>query len=220
MISTLLSVGGRGGAPLSRRAGQWLIAIEVTLALVLMSGSGPDSPQLRQARLRGPGFDAANVLTLEVEPLDQSAASDVSTTLHSLMPFGGFRRWRLLARSINSACWGADVRVPQGGYGGHVEGPQRTVLPGYFRGDGRTPARGTSARRGGSRDWRRDRRQRRLVAATLRWQRDRSHARTRDSKRQWRIIGVVPNIRHSGPVGGDGPEMYVLPNPRDTGPHR
>ena len=35
-----------------------------------------------------------------------------------------------------------------------------------------------------------------------------------ESKRQWRIIGVVPNIRHGGPDGGDGPEMYVLPDPQ------
>ena len=33
MISTMLSVGGRSGAPLSKRAGQWLIGVEIALAL-------------------------------------------------------------------------------------------------------------------------------------------------------------------------------------------
>jgi hypothetical protein len=31
--------------------------------------------------------------------------------------------------------------------------------------------------------------------------------------RPWRIVGVVPNIRHGGPQGRVGPEMYVLPDP-------
>lgn len=32
----------------------------------------------------------------------------------------------------------------------------------------------------------------------------------------WRVASVVPNIRHSGPGGRVGPEMYVLPDPRGT----
>ena len=74
MISTMLSVGGRGGAPLSRRMGQWLIAVEVTLALVLMSCSGLILRSFAQLVSVDLGFDSANVLTLEVEPIDQSAA--------------------------------------------------------------------------------------------------------------------------------------------------
>ena len=34
------------------------------------------------------------------------------------------------------------------------------------------------------------------------------------SPRYLRIVGVVPNLRHSGPQGRVEPEMYVLPDPR------
>ena len=73
MISTMLAVGGRSGAPLSKRAGQWLIGIEVALALVLMTGAGLILRSFAKLVSVDLGFDAANVLTLEVEPLDQSA---------------------------------------------------------------------------------------------------------------------------------------------------
>ena len=74
MISTTLAVGGRGGAPLSKRAGQWLIGVEVALALVLMTGAGLILRSFAKLLSVDLGFDAVNVLTLEVEPLDQTAA--------------------------------------------------------------------------------------------------------------------------------------------------
>jgi hypothetical protein len=33
------------------------------------------------------------------------------------------------------------------------------------------------------------------------------------SPRTWRIVGVVPDVRHGGPEAEPGPEMYVLPDP-------
>jgi putative ABC transport system permease protein len=42
----------------------------------------------------------------------------------------------------------------------------------------------------------------------------------RTVQRYLRIVGVVPNIRHSGPLGRVEPEMYILPDPNaaDTSP--
>jgi hypothetical protein len=37
-----------------------------------------------------------------------------------------------------------------------------------------------------------------------------------ENPRLWRIVGVVPNIRHGGPQGPVEPEMYVLPDPNGT----
>ena len=34
--------------------------------------------------------------------------------------------------------------------------------------------------------------------------------------RYLRIVGVVPDIRHSGPLRRPQPEMYLLPNPKET----
>ena len=69
----MLAVGGRSGAPLSKRAGQWLIGVEVALALVLMTGAGLILRSFARLVSVDLGFDTANVLTLEVEPLDQDA---------------------------------------------------------------------------------------------------------------------------------------------------
>ena len=74
LISTMLAVGGRSGAPLSKRAGQWLIGIEVALALVLMMGAGLIVRSFARLVSVDLGFDTANVLALEVEPLEQTAS--------------------------------------------------------------------------------------------------------------------------------------------------
>ena len=74
LISTMLAVGGRSGAPLSKRAGQWLIGIEVALALVLMMGAGLILRSFARLVSVDLGFDTANVLALEVEPLEQTAS--------------------------------------------------------------------------------------------------------------------------------------------------
>ena len=75
MISTMLAVGGRSGAPLSKQAGQWLIGIEVALALVLMMGAGLILRSFARLVSVDLGFDTANVLALEVEPLEQTASA-------------------------------------------------------------------------------------------------------------------------------------------------
>jgi hypothetical protein len=73
IMSTVLALGGRSGAPLSRRGGQWLIGVEVALALVLMTGAGLMLRSFTRLVSVNLGFDTASVLTLDVEPLDQAA---------------------------------------------------------------------------------------------------------------------------------------------------
>ncbi len=73
MMTTMLAVGGRGGAPLSKRAGQWLIGVEVAFALVLMTGAGLILRSFAKLASVDLGLNVENVLTIEVEPLDQAA---------------------------------------------------------------------------------------------------------------------------------------------------
>ena len=155
------------------------------------------------------------MLTVEVEPLDQAASvrrdyyaalADALRRLPEVVSAGAIDQLALDGGGIYG--------FPTADTGVNVEGPQRTVLPGYLEAMGVRAARGPSLRGRRSRDRRGGRRQRRRVPAVLRRQRDRSHAAPGGKNpRQLRIVGVVPNIRHSGPQGVCEPEMYVLPDP-------
>jgi predicted permease len=219
-MSTMLAVGGRGGAPLSRRAGQWLIGIEVALALVLMAGSGLILRSFAKLLSVDLGYDGANVLTLEVEPLDQSSAVRRE---YYLALAGELRR----APGVVSAgaidrlalTGGGSYSFPTADTGANVEGPQRTVLPGYLEAIGVRPVAGRLLEEADVAAG-----EAVVVNDTLSRQYFSGGAvgHTLQTKgkvpRHWRIVGVVPNIRHGGPLGRVGPEMYVLPDPRAADP--
>ncbi|MGH9373093.1 MAG: FtsX-like permease family protein [Vicinamibacterales bacterium] len=96
-----------------------------------------------------------------------------------------------------------------------AEGPQRTVLPGYLEAMAVRPIAGRlledADRMTGEAVIVNDSNSRQYfggdaIGHTL---------RTRGKiSRQWRIVGVVPNIRHGGPQGRVQPEMYILPDPQ------
>ncbi len=220
MIGTMLAV-GRSSAPLSKRAGQWLIGVEVSLTLVLMTGSGLILRSFARLVSVDLGFDATNVLTLEVEPLDEAAAirreyyaslADALRRLPEVVSAGAIDQLALTGGGSYGFPTTADT-------GAQVGGPQRTVLPGYLeamrvrplagrvledadRGTGEAVVVNASASQqyfGGN-----------AIGHTL---------RTGGQKpRQWRIVGVVPNLRHGGPQGRVQPEMYVLPDPHGPEP--
>jgi putative ABC transport system permease protein len=218
VISTMLSLGGRSGAPLSRRAGQWLIAIEVTLALVLMTGAGLILRSFVKLVSVDLGFSVANILTLEVEPLDQSA-----TLRHGYYPSLADELRRLpeveSAGAIDhmSLTGGGSYGFLRTDTGGQLAGLQHTVLPGYFEAMGIRAVAGRlleEADRG------------RADAVVVNASASRQHfggnaiGHTLQSSgkpvRLYRIVGVVPDIRHGGPQGRIAPELYVLPDPAAT----
>ena len=218
MISAVLAVGGRGGAPLSKRAGQSLIAIEVALALVLMAGSGLILRSFAKLIAVDLGFDRANVLTLEVEPLDQSAAvrrdyyaalADALRQQPEVIAVGAIDQLGLTG--------GGSYGFPKADTGVSVEGPQRTVLPGYFEAMGVRPIAGRLIENA-------DRMVGEAVVvnanASDKYFGGNAIGHTLQSggprSRLWRVVGVVPNIRHGGPQGRMGPETYILPNPAAT----
>jgi len=217
-ISAILAVGGRTGTPLSKRAGQWLIGVEVALALVLITGAGLILRSFARLVSVDLGFDTANVLTLEVEPLDQAAAirrqyyvSLVDSLRHmpEVASAGAIDQLGLYGGGAYGFTT-ADTGAP-------VAGPQRTVLPGYFEAMGVRPLAGRLLE-----DADRVTGEAVVINATASQQYFGGDAlghtlRSADKiPRQWRIVGVVPNIRHGGPRGRVQPEMYRLPDPNQA----
>jgi putative ABC transport system permease protein len=211
LMSTIFAVGC--GSPLSKRAGQWLIGFEVALALVLMTTAGLILRSFAKLVSLDLGFDSANVLTLEVEPLDQRAAirHDYYVSLVNELR----RRPEVVAAGAidqRALTGGGTYWFPKTDAGVAFDGPQRTVLAGYLEAIGVHPLAGRLPEEadymtheavvinaiaahqyfGGN-----------GIGDTLRTE-------GRNS-RVWRIVGVVPNIRHGGPQGRLGPEMYILP---------
>ncbi len=220
-ITTLLGRASRGGgSPLSRRGGQWLIGVEVALALVLMVTSGLVVRSFAKLSAIDLGYDPSKVLTFEVEPVDQSAAVrnqfypafvDLVRHMPGVHAVGAIDQLALTG--------GGSYSFPLADTGVQVEGSDRTVLPGYFEAMGIHPIAGRlledADRAAGeaivinaasARKYFEDQ----AVGHTIRTQ--------GKAPRQFRIVGVVPVIRHGGPQGRREPEMYVLPNPRVDAP--
>ena len=215
MISTTLAVGGRSGAPLSKRAGQWLIGAEVALAVVLMTGAGLILRSFAQLVSVDLGFNTDNVLTVAVEPLDRAASirrdyyaalADTLRRLPEVVSAGAIDQLALEG--------GGSYGFPTADTGVDVEGPQRVVLPGYLEAMGVRPLAGRLFE-----DADRATGEAAIVntAAARRYFDGNALGHTlrlgRKGQRHLRIVGVVPNIRHSGPLGRVEPEMYILPDP-------
>lgn len=221
-ISTAFSISGRGSAALSKRAGQWLIAIEVALALVLVTGSGLLLRSFARLASVDLGFDVVDTLTLEIEPLDRSPAvrrdyyaslADALRRLPEVAAAGAIDRLALTG--------GSSFGFLQTDTGGNFAGPQRTVLPGYFAAMGVRASAGrlqedadratgdavvvnaSAARQHFGGD---------AVGHTLR--------AGGPNPRALRIVGVVADIRHGGPLASVGPEVYVLPDPNPPTPSK
>jgi predicted permease len=213
-MTTMLAVGGRSGAPLSKRGGQMLIGVEIALALVLMTGSGLILRSFGKLLAVDLGFDAARVLTLEVEPLDQSLSvrrayyaslADELRRLPDVESAGAIDQLALMG--------GASYASRQSDTGARLFGPKRTVLPGYLEAMGVRPLAGRLLEEA-------DRASAEAVvinAVAAQQLGGDAIGRTLRSlgkaPRQWRIVGVVPTIRHGGPQGRVQPEFYELSDP-------
>jgi predicted permease len=219
MINALLAAGGHNGTPLSKRAGQWLIGVEVALALVLMTGAGLMLRSFARLVAVDPGFDTANVFTLEVEPIEKGAAlrrdyyASLAEALRRLPEVASVGAIDRLTFLDGGGSYGS-VRTDTGA---SIAGPQRTVLPGYFEAMGVRPLAGRVFE-----DADRLTGESIVISATASRQYFAGNAVGRALgsgdryRRHLRIVGVVPDIRHGGPLGRVQPEMYMLPDPHDA----
>ena len=215
-LSSMFNVAGRGGAPLPKSAGQWLIGVEVALALVLVTSSGLMLRSFAKLVSVDLGFNVENVLTLEVKPLDRNPAIrrdyyasviDAVRQLPEVTAAGAVDHWVLSG--------GASYTTVTTDTGAGVMGPQRTVLPGYFQSVGVTPLAGRLLE-----DADRATSDAVLVSESFARAYFGGNALDRtlrigqaNTARQLRVVGVVPDIKHRGPQGRLEPQMYMLPDP-------
>jgi predicted permease len=218
-IGAMLAAGGRGGVPLSKRAGQWLIGVEVALALVLMTGAGLVLRSFAKLVSIDVGFEAERLLALEVEPLDQNAVvrsdyyvslADAIRRLPEVASAGAIEQLGLTG--------GGRFGATKTDTGRDFSGMMRTVLPGYHEAMGVRPLAGRLLE-----DADRAAPDVALVNASAAQQYFDGNAVGHTlqlgmkNARYLRIVGIVPDIRHSGPMRRARPEMYLLPANETTG---
>ncbi|MGH9411485.1 MAG: FtsX-like permease family protein [Vicinamibacterales bacterium] len=209
-----------GAAPLSRRSGQWLIAVEIALALVLVSGAGLMVRSFSRLLDVDLGYDPSSILTFEVEPVDQTPAlrarfyPELQTALLHLPDVSAVGAVDQLA--LTGGSMGLFAKADTGA---EIDGALRIVLPGYFEAMG---VRLLAGRRLEDAD--RASGQAALINATGNAKYFNGgavgHTLITGDKapRALRIVGVVPDLKLGGPEDPGGPEMYILPNVRPDAP--
>jgi predicted permease len=210
MGSQLAIAGRRHGSALSRRGGRLLIATEVALAVVLLTGAGLMVRSF--ARLTGVdvGFDPSAVVTMEVEPLDPAPAV-LEQYYPALLSAVRTMPEVAAAGAVDYLPLRDGSRVTFAKGSGQTNFNMRQVLPGYFEAIGLPLKRGrfpTESDRTGAE---------RVVlineeAARLLFPDGSPVGRFLETVRELprRIIGVVGNVRHSGPLRPPRPEVYLL----------
>ncbi|HEY3883716.1 MAG TPA: ABC transporter permease [Vicinamibacterales bacterium] len=121
------------GESLSRRSGQWLIGVEVALALILVSGAALMMRSFSKLLDVNLGYDPSSVLTFEVEPVAQTPS--VRAQFYPALQAALLRLPEVSAVGAidQLALTGGDTySFPKADTGVGFDGPQRTVLPGYF----------------------------------------------------------------------------------------
>jgi putative ABC transport system permease protein len=210
MGAQLALAGRRHGSALSRRGGQLLIAAEVALAVILLAGAGLMVRSFARLAQVDVGFDPSKILTMEVEPVDAAPA-----VLEQYYPalLGAIRTWPEVAAA------GAIDYLPlrDGATVTDVKGEselilqKKQVMPGYFEAIGLPMKLGrlpTESDRTGAEP---------VVlinevAARLYFPDASPLGRVLQTLGDVprRIIGVVGNVRHSGPLWAPKPEVYLL----------
>ena len=211
----LALAGRRHGSALSRRGGQLLIGVEVALAVVLLAGAGLMVRSFARLAAVDVGFDPSAVLTMEVEPIDPAPAVreqyypallSAVRTLPEIAAAGAVDALPL--RDGSTVTFVKGVRLLM-----------RQILPGYFEALGLPVKLGrlpTESDRTGAEHVA-------LIneeAARVFFPPGSPVGRFLQTKGALphRIIGVVGNLRHSGPRWPAEAEIYVMygqttPNP-------
>ena len=216
-IAGALARGGRQtGSPLSRRGGQWLMAAEISLAMLLVTAAGLMVRSFARLATTDLGFNPGGVITMEVLPLDGEPAAHQTyyTTL--------LGRVRLIP-GVQSAGLVDNFALGDGSRYTSLRGSADSVfsrifatLPNYFEAmvvrlqTGRLPTdldyasgyRGAVVTESAARA---------LFPAGLAVGRQVGRA-NRNNPASWTVIGVIADLRHGGPLdsrGGNCPQVFL-----------
>ncbi len=213
-VTGLIARGARpGGSPLSRRGGQVLIALEVALAVILLAGAGLMIRSFSRILSVDLGINPAAIMTLEVTPVNRSAASFESyypallerlRTLPGIAAAGAIDNLPLMGSST-----GTQAHVDGAAIGVKI----LQVLPGYFETVGLPLRSGRSPSDADRTSGRHVVVLSQLAAKTLFSDRD-AIGRTFDINDDLvEVIGVVADVRSKGPLMPVAPEVYLLFRP-------
>ena len=219
MFSGVLSIAGRSGAPLSKRAGQTMIANEVTLAIVLMAGAGLMLRSFAKLVAVDLGFDPTNVVMVDVEPIGQDAALRRSY-YYSLVESVRQQPEIVAAGAVTEGAFTYGFATTD--TGAPFESLQRNVVPGYFEALGVQPLAGRllvdDDRATGEAVAINEAAAKKFFGGHAIGHSLRQNVMRGKTGRVWRIVGVVPDLRLSGPQGRVAPELFLLPDPADGNP--
>ena len=208
-----------GGTRGARRVGAALIAIEVALALVVVSGAGLLLSSMRALRAVDPGMETSQVLAVEIAPPDaryggQRAAQyyeQVTDRLSALPGVTGVGAIHLLPFTRSN--WAFPYLAE--GHRPPMDGPLpaanfRVVTPGYFKTVGMPLLEGRDVSAGDVAEGEMVGLVNATMAATL-WPGERAVGRTIQlfGNRPFRVVGVVGDVHQRRLDRAPDPEMYI-----------
>jgi predicted permease len=202
-IPPALARGRQLGSPLTRRGGQWLIAAETALALVLLAGAGLMIRSFARITATDLGFEADRLITMQVLPLDRNIASHAdyyTRLLQQIKTLPGISSAGLVDYFALGGGTSYSTFVANGK---PTPSTQFTVMPGYLETigarlrDGRFLSETDDP--GGLRGVviNETAAQKMFGAGAAVGQ---TFSRMADKQPPWTVVGVIADIRHRGPI--------------------
>ena len=223
ITSALARRGRQTGSSLSRRGSQFLIAAEVTLAMVLVTGAGLMLRSFARLSAVDLGFNPDGLLTMEVLPLERDPAAHkvyYSSLLQRLRTIPGVQSVGLVD---NFPLGGGTSYTSFRGSGEPVFSSVFDALPGYFETIGArlragrfpTDADYTSGFRGALIN---ESAARALFPDGPAAGRQFTPAAGKD-RQPWTVVGVIADLRHGGPLNARSknfPQIFFPLQPTES----
>jgi putative ABC transport system permease protein len=206
--SVLARVGRQRGTALSRRGGQALIAAEVALAVILVTGAGLMIRSLLRIAAVDLGFARTGLIVMEVLPLDRNPAVHdeyYSALLRQVRTLPGISA----AGIVNNFSLGAGTTfsaINVAGKSGNTT--MFMATPGYFEAIGARVRTGRLPQPGDTRGVVINEMAARTLfdGAAV----GREFTRLGPDKDPWTVLGVIQDLRHGGPLGSRALEPAVF----------